>query len=187
MRRMKQIAARTSTAVLLATLAVGCTESSAPSQPASSNAYDKPVLMGNFQINSAPVTTNQDGVSKNVIDDYVLPAQLPAVDFELFTIYLYAPVSSDVSTTVGNQRVFVGRTDGTKTGDIYLSGQFVQRVTIGGQEYSAYQLNGIYRAPPTLRKANFANVAFQMNLKYTDSQGKTLADRSISLSVYQRQ
>ena len=46
----------------LSVTAISCTESSAPDDNTSSNAHNLPVLMGNFAINSGPVTTNQDGV-----------------------------------------------------------------------------------------------------------------------------
>ena len=188
MRSMKHTAVRNSLpALALAALLVSCTESSGPGQVTGSGSENKPVLMGNFQINSGPVTTNQDGVSTNIIDDYVLPAQLPNVNFELFTTHLYAPVASDVSTTVTSVSAVVSRTDGTRTGNIYLSGQFLQRVTINGQDYSVYQLNANYHAPPTLTKANFANVAFEITLLYEDAAGKTLKTRTVNLSVYQRQ
>ena len=183
MRRMKHFAG---TALILGLALAGCSESSTEPGDSGSVVHEKAVLMGNFQINSVPVVTNQDGTSKNIIDDYVLPSQLPNVDLELFTMHLYAPVDADVSTTVSNVRVYVGRTDGSRTGDIYLSGQFLQRTTVNGQLYSVYQLNGIYRAPPTLRKTNFANVTFEMTLSYEDAQGKPLTDRAITLSVYQR-
>jgi len=166
--------------------AVSCTESSGPDENPSSNVHNMPVLMGNFAINSGPVTTNQDGVSKNIIDDYVLPAQLPNVNFEVFTIYLFAPVSDDVSTTVDNVSVTVTRADGTKTGNIFLNGRFVQRATINGQLYSAYELNANYNSGIVLTKANFANVAYTMTLTYEDASGNKLVDRPVTLSVYQR-
>jgi hypothetical protein len=187
MRSMKHTAVRNSlTALVVTALIASCTESSGPDQGASSGVENKAVLMGNFQINSGPVTTNQDGTSTNLVDDYVLPAQLPNVNFELFTTHLYAPVASDVSTTISNVRAFVTRTDGSKTGDIYLSGQFLQRVTVNGQEYSVYQLNAMYASQPALTKANFANVAFDMTLLYEDSDGYSLKTRNVTLSVYQR-
>lgn len=172
----------------IALAAVGCSESSGPGQSSgsTSNSENKPVLMGNFAINTGPVTTNQDGTSKNAIDDYVLPSQLPNVNFEVFTTHLYAPVASDVSTSVSNVRVTVGRTDGSRTSNIFQSGEFVQRVTVNGQEYAVYRLNGFYNLSPTLTKANFANVAFEMTLTYQDQSGNKLADRSVTLSVYQR-
>jgi hypothetical protein len=152
----------------------------------SSNAEAKAVLMGNFAINTGSVTTNQDGTSKNAVDDYVLPSQLPSVNFEVFTIHLYAPVASDVSTSVSNVRVTVGRTDGSRTSNIFQSGEFVQRTTVNGQEYAVYRLNGFYNLQPVLTKANFANVAFELTLTYEDQSGNKLVDRAVTLSVYQR-
>jgi len=186
MRRMKKSAVLHSLAslTLLAALA-GCSESSTGPQKNTAVA-SLPVLMGNFHINTGPVTTNQDGKSKNIVDDYVLPSQLPNVNFEVFTTFLYAPTSDDVSTSVSNVKVFVRRTDGTRTGDIFLDGRFVSRVNVGGQAYAMYELNGLYRAPPVLTKASFANVAFELRLSYEDSEGRSLADRDVVLSVYQR-
>jgi hypothetical protein len=172
----------------LAAASIACSESGGVEgiTGSPSNAESKPVLMGNFAINTGTVVTNQDGTSKNVIDDYVLPAQLPNVNFEVFTIHLYAPVASDVSTTVSNVRVTVGRKDGSRTSNIFQSGEFVQRTTVGGQEYAVYRLNGFYNLQPTLTKANFANVAFEMTLTYENASGATLVDRAVTLSVYQR-
>ena len=179
---------RALTAVALSFALIACTETSGPDNGggATSNSHNKPVLMGNFAINTGPVTTNQDGKSTNMIDDYVLPSQLPNVNFEVFTTHLYAPVASDVSTTVSNVSVTVGRTNGTRTGNIFQSGEFVQRVTVSGQEYAVYRLNGFYNLSPTLTKANFANVAFEMTLTYQDTNGNKIADRPVTLSVYQR-
>ncbi|HEX6573455.1 MAG TPA: hypothetical protein VF042_00670 [Gemmatimonadaceae bacterium] len=173
----------------LAFASIACSESSGTEgiTGSPSNAESKPVLMGNFAINTGNVTTNQDGASKNAIDDYVLPSQLPGVNFEVFTIHLYAPVANDVSTTVSNVRVTVGRTDGSRTGNIFQSGEFVQRTSVNGQEYAVYRLNGFYNLQPTLTRANFANVAFELALTYQDSNGNKLAERAVTLSVYQRQ
>jgi hypothetical protein len=186
---MMKNAARKSLVSLLALAAVtACTESTGTDGSSStSGAQNKPVLMGSFAINTGTVTTNQDGTSKNVIDDYVLPSQLPNVNFEVFTIHLLAPAASDVSTSVSSVRAYVKRTDGSRTGDIFQEGHFVQRITYNGQEYSVYQLNAFYAAPPTLTKANFANVSFEMSLKYSDTNGATLAERAVTLGVYQRQ
>lgn len=173
----------------LAVTSIACSDSAGTEgiTGSPSNAESKAVLMGNFAINTGTVVTNQDGTSKNAIDDYVLPAQLPNVNFEVFTIHLYAPVANDVSTTVSNVRVTVGRKDGSRTSNIFQSGEFVQRTTVNGQEYAVYRLNGFYNLQPTLTKANFANVAFELTLSYEDESGKPLADRAVTLSVYQRQ
>ena len=184
---MKNAARKSLVSLIALAVVAGCTDSTGPDESSASGAQNKAVLMGSFAINTGTVTTNQDGTSKNVIDDYVLPAQLPNVNFEVFTIHLYAPVASDVSTSVSNVHVYVKRTDGSRTGDIFQEGHFVQRITYNGQEYSVYQLNAFYAVPPTLTKANFANVSFEMSLKYSDTNGATLAERAVTLGVYQRQ
>jgi hypothetical protein len=179
---------RTFALAALALASIACSESSGIEgiPGSSSNAENKAVLMGNFAINTGSVTTNQDGTSKNAVDDYVLPAQLPSVNFEVFTIHLYAPVASDVSTSVSNVRVTVGRKDGSRTANIFQSGEFVQRTTVNGQEYAVYRLNGFYNLQPALTKANFANVAFELTLTYEDQSGNKLVERAVTLSVYQR-
>ena len=112
---MLKIAVRNSLVSTIAFAAVlGCTESTGTGDERSF-AETKPVLMGNFAINTGTVVTNQDGTSMNIIDDYVLPAQLPAVNFEVFTIHLYAPVGNDVTTSVDNVTIRVRRTDRTRT------------------------------------------------------------------------
>jgi hypothetical protein len=183
---MKKIAVRTPILAMLALAVVmGCTESTGTGETPS-GAQHKPILMGNFAINTGTVTTNQDGVSTDIIDDYVLPAQLPAVNFEVFTIHLYAPVADDVTTSVDNVSVFVKRTNGSSTGDIFQEGHFVTRTTVNGQQYAVYQINGFYNGTP-ITKANFANVSFEMRLSYEDEDGDHLKDRDITLGVYQRQ
>jgi hypothetical protein len=187
MDRMKEIAVRKAFIGLLSlAVATGCKEPTASGDD-SSGTENLPVLMGNFAINTGNITTNQDGVSKNIVDDFVLPSQLPNVRFEAFTTHLYAPVASDVSTSVGNVHVYVGIIGGVKSGDIFQEAHFVQRVTVSGQEYAVYQLNGFYNGTPAITKANFANVSFEMSLTYKDSYGASLASRNVTLGVYQRQ
>jgi hypothetical protein len=104
----------------------------------------------------------------------------------VFTIHLYAPVADDVSTAVDNVTIRVRRTDGTRTNDIFQEGHFVTRTTVNGQQYAVYQLNGFYNGT-AITKANFANVTFDLRLSYEDEDGVSLADRDVTLSVYQRQ
>jgi hypothetical protein len=186
LHRMLKTAARNPLVATLAlTTLLGCSESTGTGETRS-GAENKPVLMGNFAINTGTVVTNQDGTSMNIIDDYVLPAQLPNVNFEVFTIHLYAPVADDVSTAVDNVTIRVRRTDGTRTNDIFQEGHFVTRTTVNGQQYAVYQLNGFYNGT-AITKANFANVTFDLRLSYEDEDGANLADRDVTLSVYQRQ
>ena len=186
MHRMKSVAVRTSAiAVLSAILTAGCTETSGPSGQTGSGAQNLPILMGGFHINTAPVTTNEDGTSKNIIDDFVTPAQLPAVSFEVFTIHLFAPTGSDVETEVSNVTVRVLRTDGTRTGNLFQSVQYEGETTFGGQRYDVYQIDAFYNASPALTKSNFANVTFDADLTY-DVNGSAATTRAITLSVYKR-
>ena len=186
MHRMKSRPARRSAALALITLALAaCTESSGPTGEISSGAHEQPILMGGFHINSLPVTTNQDGTSKNIIDDYVTPAQLPDLNYETFTIHLLAPTASDVETEVSNVRVRVLRTDGGRTNNILLGMQYEGETSIGGKRYDVYQIDGFYNATPALNKSNFANVTFEADLTY-ESSGSTVADRDVTLSVYKR-
>jgi hypothetical protein len=104
----------------------------------------------------------------------------------VFTIHLYAPAADDVSTSVDNVNVFVQRTNGTRTNDIFQEGHFVTRTTLNGQQYAVYQINGFYNGA-AITKANFANVSFEMRLSYDDADGDHLKDRDITLGVYQRQ
>ena len=182
---MKKIAVRNPLVTMLALAALlGCTESTGSGETRS-GVENKPVQMGNFAINTGTVVTNQDGVSTNLIDDYVLPSQLPNVAFEVFTIHLYAPVADDVATTVDNVTIRVQRTDGTRTNNIFQEGHFVTRATVNGQQYAVYQLNGFYSGA-AITKANFANVTFDLRLSYEDKDGVNLTDRDVTLSVYQR-
>lgn len=185
MHRMKSVAVRTSAiAVLAAILTAGCTETSGPSGQTGSGAQNLPILMGGFHINTAPVTTNQDGTSKNIIDDYVTLAQLPNVNFEVFTIHLLAPTASDVETDLSNVSVRVQRTDGTRTGNLLQSVQYESEMTVGGQRYDVYQIDGFYNVSPTLTKSNFANVTFEADLSYQTGSGSI--QRPVTLSVYKR-
>lgn len=172
-------------ALLVPIIIAACTESSGPIGELGSGAHDLPILMGGFHINTAPVTTNEDGVSKNIIDDYVTPAQLPDLNYEVLTIHLFAPTAADVETDVSNVRVRVLRTDGVRTGNILLSTQYEGETTVGGKRYDVYQIDGFYNGSPALNKTNFANVTFEADLTY-ESNGSTIATRAVTLSVYKR-
>ena len=184
MRRMKHLVARTS-AVVVALAVAACTETSGPSGEIGSGVKDMPIVMGGFHINTAPVTTNQDGQSKNIVDDYVLPAQLPNVRFEVFTVHLLAPVASDVETDVNNVVVRVLRTDGVRTGNIFTSLEYAGETSFGGQRYDTWRINGFYNSATALDKSNFANVTFEADLRY-ESNGSVVATRPVTLSVYKR-
>jgi len=186
MHRMKSAAARKSTAVVLLALAVtACTETSGPTGEITSDAHNTSVVMGGFHINTVPVTTNADGQSKNIVDDYVTPAQLPDLNYETFSIHLLAPTASDVTTNVDNVRVRVLRTDGGRTNNILLGVQYEGETSLGGKRYDVYQIDGFYNASPALNKSNFANVTFEADLEY-EANGNRIASREITLSVYKR-
>jgi hypothetical protein len=181
---MKHFAARTPV-LLLAFAAAACSETSGPSGEIGSGVQNMPIVMGGFHINTGPVTTNQDGQSKNIVDDYVLPAQLPNVRFEVFTIHLLAPVASDVETDVDNVVVRVLRTDGVRTGNIFTSLEYAGETSFGGQRYDTWRINGFYNSATALDKSNFANVTFEADLRY-EANGSTVVTRPVTLSVYKR-
>lgn len=181
---MKHFVARTPV-LLVALAAAACTETTGPSGESGSRVQDMPIVMAGFHVNTVPVTTNQDGQSKNIVDDYVLPAQLPNLRFEVFTIHLLAPVSSGVETEVNNVVVRVLRTDGVRTGNIFTSLEYAGETSLGGQRYDTWRINGFYNSATALDKSNFANVTFEADLRY-ELTGSTVVTRPVTLSVYKR-
>lgn len=140
---------------------------------------------GNSSINSANVTTNQDGISPTYLADYVLETALPASSLEYFTTHAYFPTEASVVTRVSAIRVEVSQESGSGSGNIYDMGEFVQQSTIAGQLYSVYRLTGHHAGAP-ISRAQFANVVFEFDLNYEDGQGSVLNTSRRTIEIYKR-
>lgn len=176
--------------LLVAALAVGsaaCSDSSSSassssgSSSSSASPWTKQFTSGNFSINTADVITNQDGVSANILSDYVNASALPSANFEVFTIHFYLPSSESAAPSVSAARVTVGREDGTRTPDIHQSHERVQKATIDGVEYTVFRVTGFTTADPPITAADFANVSFEVDYAYGSESSGTK-----TVEVYKR-
>ncbi|HEX3139638.1 MAG TPA: hypothetical protein VHQ87_06270 [Rhizobacter sp.] len=162
----------------------------APAQPAATGTpWTTQVTMGNFSINSASITTNQDGVSVDYIDDYVNASALPSGNFQNLTINAYIPVTDAYTIDVTGVNVQMHTTGNLSSGNIYLDtgSSFLQRTTINGRLYSVFRVAASYDGSRgNFTAANFANVVFTLQIRYTNSSDQVVGTRTSNFSVYKR-
>ena len=181
---MRMLRRSASFALVLAAL-TACGESS-PTGAGHARPWEQQFTFGNFSINSAPITTNEDGSSANVLSDFVNASALPNADLELFVVHAYLPAGSGVNSRVSNVSVIAQRTDGSLTPNIVRNVTFLERATVGGQQYGIYRLEGMFLGTPALRPANFANVNFVFTADYLDAEGTVVNSSRKTIEVYKR-
>jgi hypothetical protein len=175
-------------ALLLLAVVPSCTETSngsAPSGSTEERPWERPFVSGNFAINTGEVLTNEDGVSASRINDYVLESALPGANFEVFTVHAYLPSTAEIEPTVTAARVTVARVDGSSTGDIHQGHERVERTTLGGETYTVFRVTGFTVAEPPITRATFANVVFELDVRYEDD-GRTADSGTKTVEIYKR-
>ncbi len=177
---------------LLSACGGGGGDDSPPAPPASSTTpWTVRPTMGNFTINSNPVVTNEDGVSLNMLSDYVMQSALPNTNLEYFTLNAYVPTTDSHSITVTVNSVQMRNMSNQSTGNIYYSAdsRSLSNVTIGGQRYAVFRLAGVYNgsAIGNITRSNFANINFNFRADYRLNGSSTVVQtRTINLEVYKR-
>lgn len=150
--------------------------------------WKEQINMGNFSINSGVIPTNEDGVSLDMLDDYVMESALPDVDFELMGIQAWIPTEEGLSTTITKARVRMATTSGVRTGNIYHDGfsNYKNKVNYNGTIYTVYEVFGFYdHKLGKIRPANFANVSFELEIEY-EKNNVVVGSRMVTLGVYKR-
>lgn len=150
--------------------------------------WKEQIMMGNFSINSGTITTNEDGISTDGLDDYVMESALPQVNFELMGIQAWVPTEEGMLTSVSNTRVRMATETGMRTGNIFHDGfsYFKERVQYGGTTYAVYEVFGFYdHSLGAINPSNFANVSFELEVDYKKNN-KVIGSRMITLGVYKR-
>lgn len=167
-------------AALTAVSSVACSDSSKSSSSSSSGSssssatpWTRQFVIGNFSINTGDVVTNEDGVSADIISDYVNASALPSANFEVFTLHFYLPSSETAEPTVSAARVTVGREDGTRTPNIFQSQERVETATIDGKQYTVFRVTGFTVATPPITASDFANVSFEVDYTYGAAKSGT--------------
>ena len=174
--------------VLLASVALAtgaCSESSPTETTQTPQPWTAQFTIGNTSFNTGEVVTNQDGVSHNIVSDYVLQSALPNVELEVFTTHIYVPTSSMHVTRVSNISVTVGYMNGGRTPNILYEAEFVQQSTIGGQLYDVFRMTGFFSGTPAIFRSNFANVVFEFRLEYLED-GVVVSTSEKMAEVYKR-
>jgi len=126
---------------------------------------------GNFAINTAPITLFDDYRSLVATNYYIYESDLPDVDFEFFDIYVFIPMNDDINIYVENIRGEVRFEDSGSSGNIYYSGESIQRGIVlsdSSQEYSQFLLTSRYIGERPLNKNNFANYHVTFDVKFVD-------------------
>jgi hypothetical protein len=167
-------------------LLAACSESATETQPPAAEPWTAQFIFGNTSINTRQIVTNQDGVSASILTDYVEQSQLPNADLELFVTHIYIPTANALDTRLSSIGVTAGYTNGSRTGNFYRGGEFVQRATVGGQLYDVFRLEGMFLGSPALRPTNFANVVFAFRVEYLNGAGSVLHSSNKSVEVYKR-
>lgn len=174
-------------AALATTGSAACSDSTSSSSTSSSGSsssatpWTKQFTMGNFSINTGDVVTNQDGVSADILSDYVNASALPSANFEVFTVHVYLPSTESSEPTVSAARVTVGREDGTRTPNILQKQERVQVATVDGERYTVFRVTGFTVADPPITAADFANVSFELDYAYGSQKSGTK-----TVEVYKR-
>ena len=173
--------------LLSAALAAGaCSESSPTETPQPTpQPWNAQFTIGNSSFNTGEVVTHQDGVSHDIVSDYVLQSALPNTELEVFTTHIYIPTSSTHVSRISNISVTVGYTSGARTPNILDDAEFVQQSTIGGQLYDVFRLGGFFTGSPAIFPSNFANVVFNFRLEYLDG-GTVVSTSSKMAEIYKR-
>lgn len=178
--------ARATVVVCAVLAAAACSESSpTESNEASPQPWNEQFTIGNTSFNTGNVVTNQDGVSRDIVSDYVLQSALPNTELEVFTTHIYIPTSSVHTTRLSNISVTVSYTNGMSTPNILEDADYVQQSTIGGQLYDVFRVGGFFRGTPAIFPSNFANVVFTFRLEYLDN-GLIVAASNKMAEIYKR-
>jgi hypothetical protein len=157
------------------------TSTSSSGASASSTPWTRQFTGGNFSINTGDVVTNQDGVSADILSDYVNASALPSANFEVFTVHFYLPSAESAEPAVSAARVTVGRVDGSRTPDILQKQERVQIATLDGERYTVFRVTGFTAEAPPITAANFANVSFEIDYAYGSQKSGTK-----TVEVYKR-
>lgn len=178
--------ARAALLLAVALTAAACSESSPTenTQP-TPQPWNVQFMIGNSAFNTGNVTTNEDGVSRDIVSDYVLQAALPNTALEVFTTHIYIPTSSVHQTRISNITITVGYMSGARTGNILNDAEFVQQSTIGGQLYDVFRLEGFFNGTPSIFPSTFANVVFNFRVEYLDN-GSVVSTSNKMAEIYKR-
>ncbi len=149
------------------------TGSSSGSSAADAEPWTRPFLIGNFEINTAKVLTHEDGKSADLLSDYVRADDLPSASFEVFSVNFYLPSSEAAEPTVSAARVTVGRTDASRTPDIYQRHELVETIDEDGERFTIFRVTGFTVADPPISAADFANVSFEIDYAYGSKKSGT--------------
>lgn len=144
------------------------------------------INMGNFNINSVPVVTNEDIVEIDRLHDYVMYNDLPKVDFEHIGIQVWIPTEKGLSTAISDLSVRVGVVATIKTGNIYDgdSSRFRERVNHNGITYDVYEIFGYYDDElGKIGPLDFHHVIFEMKIEYEKDE-RVIGSRAVELAVY---
>lgn len=171
---------------ILLVFSTACDQGSPTETEPTSQPWTVQFTFGNTFINSAPVTTHQDGVSANILTDYVNASALPNTQLEWFTTHAYIPTDGSVNTRISGVRIQAARTDGSSTPNFYRSSEYVQQSRIAGQSYDVYRMDGLYLGSPALTPHNFANVNFTFTVEYLSSTGAVLHSSLKTIEIYKR-
>jgi hypothetical protein len=169
----------------LAACSDGGSDSEAAESGAESQPWKRQFTLGNFAINSGPIVTNEDGVSADYMADYVKVTALPSANFEYFSVNANLPSTSAIETRLSDFVVTVGRTDGTRTANIYKGGEFLETTDMGDGPYSVYRLDGFTVASPAITPGTFANVVFEFTVTYR-KDGEALHTARRKIEVFKR-
>ena len=178
--------ARTALLLAAALTAAACSESSPTetTQP-TPQPWNVQFMIGNSSFNTGDVTTNEDGVSADIVSDYVMQSALPNTALEVFITHIYIPTSSVHQTRISNINISVGYMSGARTGNILSDAEFVQQSTIAGQRYDVFRLEGFFNGTPAIFPSNFANVVFTFRVEYLDG-GAVVATSNKMAEIYKR-
>lgn len=163
--------------LLLAALAVtgaACSDSSSGSSSPSSSSggttpdgptpWTRKFAFDKFTINSAQIATTDDGVSQDILNDWVTESQLPATNLESFAVDVYLPSEPGAEPTLTGARVVVSREDGSRTPDMQKSHDKVGNETLDGQTYTVFRIVG--QTSEAITREAFANVLFEADYAY---------------------
>ena len=167
-------------------LSAACSESSPTEPTPAAQPWTVQFLFGSTSINTGDITTNQDGVSANILSDFVMQSALPNVDLELFITHVYVPAAAGFDSRISNVGVSAGYTTGARTPDFFRGGAFVQSSTLSGQLYDVYRLEGLFLGAPALRPTNFANVVFTFRVEYLNASGAVAHSSDKTVEIYKR-
>lgn len=152
---------------------LSCSHGTTSSGEEEVNPWEVIIESGNFAINTSSIVIWEDARSIAATNYYVNENSLPNADFEFFDINIFVPIREDINIYLNNIEAEARFEDVSSTGDIYYSGEFVQRgveLFDDGQEYSQFRLTSRYTGQRALNSENFANYHITFDVQFIEKE-----------------